>query len=65
MTGLEMSLGFALIGVLGLGGGKMWNNKDKLTKAVHDEFCGLKLTPIKDALERIEDKIDDALKKGG
>ena len=64
MTGTETGLVIALMGVLGIGGGKMWGNRDKLNKKTHDEFCTLKLKPITDGLDRIEGKVDRLLEDG-
>jgi len=63
MTPTEIAIGAVLIGVLGIGGGKMWSNRGKLDKRTHDEFCALKLKPITDGLDRIEGKVDRLLKE--
>ena len=39
MTGIEVGLLGLVIGILGVGGGRMWAGKQYLTKGTHELLC--------------------------
>ncbi len=65
MTGLEFGLLMGLIGVLGVGGGRMWAGKNFLTDEKHTLLCknvGLKW---ENKLDHVKDDIIKAIKENG
>ena len=56
MTGIELGLGVALIGVLGFGGGNLFRQSKCLAKDTHDLMC-------KNVVLRFENKLETAKKE--
>ena len=65
MTGVELGLGVTLIGVLGLGGGKLWAGKKYLPRTEHDLGCLIVQGEIATAIRDTKDEIIEAIKENG
>lgn len=69
MTGAEAALLMTLIGVLGIGGGRMWGAKTVenkfLPRSEHDLRCRNVQLETKAAIKNMKDEIIQAIKENG
>jgi hypothetical protein len=69
MTGIELGLSLALVGALGLTGGKMWGiksvEKKFLPRVEHDLGCEIIQGEVATAIRDTKDEIVQAIKENG
>lgn len=65
MTGVELGLGVTIIGLLGLGGGKLWSSNKCLAKDTHELICKNVVLRFENKLELAKNDIIKAIKDNG